>query len=104
MNYKIKFLPQAKKEWDKLDSSLQTLHKQITLPAPHTPRSDRHRLSRLHCLTNMMNPKIKILAGKLPKIRYLRGLWDDSEVKTVKFKLGLINASSPELVGWLMCI
>ena len=27
MNYKIKFLPQAKKEWDKLDKSLQNIFK-----------------------------------------------------------------------------
>ncbi len=37
MNYKIKFLPQAKKEWDKLDSSLKTIFKKQLKKVQTTP-------------------------------------------------------------------
>jgi len=45
MNYKLKFIPLAKKEWDKLDNSIKIQFKKKLRERVETPRVPKDKLS-----------------------------------------------------------
>ena len=45
MSYKLKFIPLAKKEWDKLDNSIKTPFKKKLKERVETPRVPKDKLS-----------------------------------------------------------
>jgi mRNA interferase RelE/StbE len=49
MTYKLKFLPSAKKEWDKLDSSIQSQFKRKLEKCLQNPHIPANRLTGFEC-------------------------------------------------------
>jgi mRNA interferase RelE/StbE len=49
MTYKLKFLPSAKKEWDKLDNSIKKQFKNRLKKCLESPHIESNRLSNFEC-------------------------------------------------------
>ncbi|MDP3010500.1 MAG: type II toxin-antitoxin system RelE/ParE family toxin [Methylococcales bacterium] len=49
MTYKLKFLPSAKKEWDKLDNSIQSQFKSKLKKCLENPHIPANRLTGFNC-------------------------------------------------------